>query len=80
MGEVFYELAVYLMENPELKEKKNYEIYNLWSSNKKSTISNINDAKRVLDYIDDIKKIPQDLLEDCMSVPYQKRNMRGKKG
>ena len=66
MCDLLYELARFILDNPELRKKKNYEIYNIWSSKARHSIENFDDVKLALEFINDITNAPPTLLADSI--------------
>lgn len=67
MKETLIGLATLILKHPELKEKKDYEIYNLWFSKHECNVKNMDELKLILKYINNLKTVPPVLLEDCFS-------------
>lgn len=65
MNAIFSTIAQYLIKNPESRDKKAHEIYNDCISNSSYKPRTFNDVKIVLDYINSIKKTPNNVLLDA---------------
>lgn len=73
MNKIFTNIAHFILNNPDVKQKSEPEIYNIWFAKEKCTLKNISDVKVVLEYIRDLKKIPENLLSDSLrkETPYE---------
>ena len=66
MQELLCDLASFIYEHPEMKEKKSYEIFNACPSRHKNGFKEMKNMKRILEYINDLKMIPSEFLADCL--------------
>ena len=58
-------LTEHVASHPEIKVKPNFEIYNHWALSTDVAISDVAFSKWILNYISDLKKIPQDIIKDA---------------
>ena len=65
MNTIFCTVAQYLIKNPESRDKMAHDIYNNCISNSSYKPKTFSDVKIVLDYINTIKKTPNNVLLDA---------------
>ena len=66
MERLFIGIAQYIVNHPECKGKRSYEIYNSYFAANPYTPKTLGDVKIILDYIARIKSLPESLLFDAM--------------
>lgn len=66
MYKILTNLAQFMLDNPDIRLKSEPEIYNIWFAKEKYAIKDINDVKIILQYIHDLKKMPENLLADSL--------------
>lgn len=66
MKKIFVGIAQYIADHPECKKASAYTIYNAYFSQNPYSLKTLRDVKTVVDYIDNLKMVPQDLLNDSL--------------
>ena len=57
----------YIYLHPEAKNKEPYEIYNDWAIKSGTIIKNVGKVQWIMNYIGDLKSIPQSVLKNTIS-------------
>lgn len=66
MKELFVGIARYMVTHPKCRKKSAYDIYNAYFSLNPSGKTTLNDVKLIVNYINNLKNTPENLIIDSL--------------